>query len=151
MENILKDEMDKVLIEIKELYESSGKKVSGQFAEGLELREINPNHYEIHGYGYMAGRPKGKMPPVAEIEKWVISKGIKPLKDEMSINSLAWAIAKKIAREGTDDESHFPIYDKILTPSRIEDIISKVSLFNVNLFVQEITTYMIALTQTYSK
>jgi Trp operon repressor len=148
--NILKIEIDKVLDDILNAYEQSGKKTSGQFEEGLDA-QYNGDKVELFGYAYLAGRPKGKMPPVEAIEKWVQLKGITALEKNMTTSSLAWAIAKKIAREGTADESHLPIYEMILTPERIDDIIQKVSEFHAQLFVEEITTRLIAISQNYVK
>lgn len=146
--DILQKEVDKVMDEIIQLYESSGKKTSGQFEEGLETK-VSENRIEIWGYSYLAGRPAGKMPPVQAIEKWVIAKGIASM--GLQSSGLAWAIAKKIAAEGTADESHLPIYERILTPQRMDEIIKKVEEFHVQQIVEEITTRIMSISQKYQK
>lgn len=150
MTNILKVEIDKVLDDIINAYEQSGKKTSGNFEEGLSAKHTGAK-VELFGYAYLAGRPAGKMPPVEEIENWITLKGITAIESNMTTTSLAWAIAKKIAKEGTADESHLPIYEMILTPQRIDDIIEKVSEFHAQMFVEEITTRLIAISQKYTK
>lgn len=146
--DILEEEINILIEEIIEVYENSGKKVTGEFAEGL-YQETTGSKVELWGYSYLAGRPKGKMPPVQAIEKWVIDKGITSL--DLDSSGLAWAIAKKIAKEGTADESHLPIYEMVLTPKRMDEIINKVSEFHAQQFVTEITVNIMAITQKYSK
>lgn len=51
------------------------------------------------------GRRAGKMPPPDEIGAWVYKKF--HLNDWKAANSLGWAIAKKIAREGTQPHPFF--------------------------------------------
>ena len=51
------------------------------------------------------GRRAGKMPPPDEIGAWVYKKF--HLNDWKAANSLGWAIAKKIAREGTQPHQFF--------------------------------------------
>lgn len=51
------------------------------------------------------GRRAGKMPPPDEIGAWVYKKF--QLNDWKAANSLGWAIAKKIAREGTQPHPFF--------------------------------------------
>jgi hypothetical protein len=146
--DILEDEVRLLIDDIIQVYEESGKKVTGQFSEGLESK-VTDNKIELFGYPYLAGRPKGKMPPVSAIQKWVEDRGINSL--SLDASGLAWAIAIKIAREGTSDESHLPIYEEVLTPSRMDYIISKVSEFHVKQFVEEITLRITAISQKYTK
>lgn len=51
------------------------------------------------------GRRAGKMPPVAHFRAWVYKKF--HLRDWKEAESIAWAIAKKIAREGTKPHPFF--------------------------------------------
>ena len=148
--HILQQEIDVVLKDIETMYEESGKRTTGEFLEGLEAK-YDGLSVEIWGYGYLAGRPKGKMPPVAAIEKWVIDKGITPIEKSMTTSTLAYLIARKIAREGTADESHLPIYEKVLTPERMDSIIKKVSEFHAQQFVIDVTVQIKAITQKYTK
>lgn len=146
--DILQIETDKLFKDIEEAYETSGKKTSGEFPEGLNSK-VSENRIELFGYAYLAGRPKGQMPPVEAIEKWVIQKGIASAGIQAS--GIAWAIAKKIAKEGTNDSSSFPIYEHVLTPQRMDAIIKKVSEFHAQRFVQEVTVRIQAISQKYTK
>jgi len=142
-EGILKEEMESIKRDIIALYESSGKKVSGEFLEGLEVSQ-NGSSTTLKGYTYLAGRAAGRMPPIQKIEAWVNAKGISAV--GKASTSLAWAIAKKIAAEGTSPENHLAIYDKIITPQRIDSIIEKVVAFNVGLFTTELQVELKKLT-----
>lgn len=135
---IIKSEIEAILADVIALYNSSGKRTSGRFEDGLKAT-YGDNKATIEGYTYLAGRRAGKMPPVASIKEWIIKKGIKPVEESVTINSLAWAIAKTIAKTGTKKVNHLKIYEQVITPERINLIINKVSEFNVNLFVQELT------------
>jgi hypothetical protein len=150
IDNVLKKEIDLLMEDIIEVYEKSGKKVTGQFAEGLDPIYSNDGEkVELFGYPYLAGRRKGKMPPVQEIEKWVVNKGIASLGVESS--GIAWAISKKIAEEGTDNKSHLPIYELVLNAERMDSIIEKVSQFHLDYFVNEVTTRIMMISQKYQK
>jgi len=146
--DILQEEVDFLIEDIIQAYEDSGKKTSGEFPEGLES-VVSGNKIELIGYDYLAGRPAGKMPPVDEIEKWVVAKGIASLGTESS--GIAWAVAKKIAAEGTADSSSLPIYEEVLTSSRMDSIIDKVSVFHAQQFVEEVVTRIMAISQRYQK
>lgn len=134
-EEIIKEEFDAIIDDVVALYNASGKRTSGEFEEGLEVVQTSSTT-TLMGYPYLAGRAAGKMPPVQKIKKWVETKGITPLKGNTT--SLAWAIAKKIAAEGTEAQYHLKVYEKVITPERIDDIIKKVAVFNVNMFTTEL-------------
>ena len=136
-DKIIKQEFDSIIEDIKNLYNASGKRTSGEFEKGMEVTQTTSTT-TLLGYPYLSGRMKGKMPPVENIKKWIEGKGITPLKG--NITSLAWAIAKKIAKEGTSKEYHLKVYEEVITPQRIDDIIKKVSVFNVNMFTNELIT-----------
>lgn len=136
---IIKTEVDAILDDIITLYNQSGKRVSGAFEDALEAKYSN-NKAEIYGVSYLAGRQAGKMPPVQAILKWIEKKGLKAVEENITSSSLAWAIAKSIAKKGTKPESVLKIYQEVITPKRIDSIIKKVSEFNVNLFVHEVET-----------
>ena len=141
---IILKEFESIKEDIIALYEASGKKVSGEFLEGLNISQ-NGYTTSLEGYTYLAGRSSGRMPPVAKIEAWVNARGIESI--GKSSTSIAWAIAKKIAAEGTEEENHLAIYDKIITPERIDSIIKKVEVFNVNYFTTELQIELKKLTK----
>lgn len=136
-DEIIREEIEDILREIREVYENSGKKVSGEFEKNLEA-VYEPNKGTIRGVVYMAGRKAGKMPPVQSILEWVKARGIKPIESNMTVTSLAWAIAKQISKEGTRPENHLTIYEQVITPQRINKIIDRVAELNVNRIVTEI-------------
>ena len=136
-DELLRLEMDALLEEIREAYLKSGKKTSGQFGEGLEV-VYTPNSGTIRGNTYLAGRRAGKMPPIANILAWIKQKGIFNV-TQKGASGLAWAIAKKIAREGTNKNYNFKIYEEVITPQRVQKIIDNISKFNANRLITQIT------------
>ena len=137
-DKIIKEEIDTILDDIRKLYRSSGKKASGEFEKGLEAI-YEPNKGTIRGFVYLAGRKAGKMPPIGAIMDWLKIRGIRPIRKNQSVRSIAFAIAKKIAKEGTRKESVLKIYEQIITPQRINKIIDRVARLNVNRLITEIT------------
>lgn len=73
------------------------------------------------------GRKPGKMPPVAEIYRWIVQKGIAPA-TQKETRSMAWAIAKGIAAKGTHGAFMFrdgfeaakPRIDRLLSELQLE-------------------------------
>lgn len=143
-DEIIKEEIDSILVELKDAYEKSGRKASGQFAEGLEAR-YSPNKGAIWGFTYLAGRgatKKGHKEGTRflweEILDWLKVKGIRPIEEKMKLSSLAFLIARKIHKQGTDRSKWFRIYEEVITPERIQKIIDRVSELNVNRLVTEV-------------
>lgn len=136
-QRILVEEMEAIKADILAVYNASGKRTSGEFERGLELK-FEPNKASLLGYEYLAGRRAGKMPPIEAIEKWLNTKGIKPIEDNMKVSTLAFLIARKIAEEGTRKESQLMIYKQVITPQRIQEIMTKITQINVQLFTWEL-------------
>lgn len=145
-EKILKDELDLLIKDIIQVYNSSGKRTSGEFEQGLEIQQ-NGTSASLWGYVYLAGRIAGKQPPIEAIERWIQLKGITPIEAKMKISSLAYLIARKIAREGTNKVNHLYIYDEVITPERIQEILDKIYKINVTAFIDEISVAIQKLTQ----
>jgi hypothetical protein len=137
-DTIIKEELEAIKADIIALYNASGKRTSGEFENGLEIK-YQPNSAILSGYVYLAGRAAGKQPPIEAIEKWLIAKGITPIESKMKISSLAYLIARKIAKEGTKKENHLQIYNQIITPERIEKILERLNKVNVTAFANEVT------------
>ena len=135
---IIKEELEAIKADIIALYNASGKRTTGEFENGLEIK-YQPNSATLSGYVYLAGRAAGKQPPIQAIEKWLIAKGITPIESKMKISSLAYLIARKIAKEGTKKENHLQIYNQIITPERIEKILERLNQVNVTAFANEVT------------
>lgn len=144
-DKIIHDEIEGILYDIVQAYYNSGRKVTGNFEEGLDA-VYEPNKATIRGFTYLAGRGATKNttagnPTVFEaIKKWIKDKGIVAREGEnISENSLAYLITRKIHREGTDRSEWLKIYEQVITPERINSIIQKVSVLNVNRIITEIT------------
>lgn len=136
-QEVIQEEIQSILDDIIVLYESQNKKVSGQFAEGLQAI-YKPYEASIVGYLYLAGRKAGKMPPVGNIENWVKTKGIFNIKSESQARSIAFAIAKKISKEGTSKKYLLKVYESVITAERIDKIIDRVSQLNVNKIITQV-------------
>ena len=143
-DEIIKEEIDGILVDLVKAYEASGRKASGEFAKGLEA-VYEPNKGTIRGYVYLAGRGKtkkkgkpGEPTLVKRIEDWLKTKGIRPIEKKMKLSSLAFLIARKIHKQGTDRSKWFNIYEEVITASRINQIIERISEVNVNRIVTEI-------------
>lgn len=143
-DKIIKEEIDEILVDLKKAYEASGRKASGQFAEGLEA-VYEPNKGTIRGYTYLAGRGKTKKKGKAgektlreQIFAWIKTKGIRPREKGMKLSSLAYLIARSIHQKGTDRTKWFKIYEEVITVERINSIIDRISRLNVNRLVTEI-------------
>ena len=98
LEYILQKVIDDFLIP---RFNELGMNATGEWLESLEI-EIGNDDGKIRGRNYSEqlakGREPGKMPPVSQIERWVNAKlGI----SGSEATSIAWAISKKIAKEGT--------------------------------------------------
>lgn len=141
-EEIIKEELQKIVDEAVEMYNNSGKRTSGQWEKGLEIRTSSTDTTakgELYSYGYLAGRRKGKQPPTQNILEWLEKKNIHPVERKMKLSSLAFLIARKIGREGTDKDRHLLVFEEILTPERLQTIIDRVTRFNVDFFLSEIS------------
>lgn len=144
-DEVIKEEIQSILDDIIKVYESSGRKASGQFKEGLEA-VYEPNKATIRGFVYLAGRGRtkkkgkpGEPTVLQQILKWIKTKGIRPIGDKISIKSLAYLITRKIHKEGTKRSEWLKIYEQVITPQRISDIIDRISELNVNRIITEIT------------
>lgn len=143
-DEIIKEEVSAILSDILTAYEESGRKASGQFAEGLQAI-YEPNKATIRGFVYLAGRGKTKKkgkagePTVQEqILKWLKTRGIRPIEKKMNLKTLAYLIERKIHEEGTNSSDWLKVYEQVITPERIESIIDRISELNVNRIVTEI-------------
>lgn len=153
-DEIIQEEIDAILVDLVIAYNNSGRKASGQFAEGLEA-VYTPNKGVIRGFTYLAGRgptkKKGKAgePKLVEsILKWMKVRGIaakvrseaKTSKAKIyKVRGVAWAIADKIHKKGTDRSKWFKIYEEVITGSRIQQIIDRLAVVSTNRIITEIT------------
>jgi hypothetical protein len=68
----------------------------------------------------------------------VKSKGITPLDSKNEDINISILIARKIGKEGTNKQNHLAIYDQVITPARIDDILGKINKINVTAFIDEV-------------
>ena len=152
-DEIIKEEIDSILEDIIKVYESSGRKVTGQFEEGLEV-VYEPNKATIKGFVYLAGRGKtkksgksGEPTLLEQIKKWIKNKGIAATLKDISVNSLAYLITRKIHKEGTKRSEWLKVYEQVITPERILSIIKRVSELNVNKLITQVNAELEVLTK----
>jgi len=139
----LRAEFEKLRDEILAKYEASGMAASGNWGESVQVQEL-PNGFTIVADSYINGRGPGKAPPSAAIEKWIAQKGIASrLNGEISVSSLAFLIARKIAREGWKPKKGFEnLVESTATPQRIQQILDAVAPLYVQNFTNEISAYL---------
>lgn len=154
-DKIIREEIDAILFDIVDVYRQSGRKVTGQFEEGLEV-VYEPNKATIRGFVYLAGRGKtrkkgkaGEPTVLEQIKIWIKDKGLaakviaesKPKTDKAKknlLNGLAYVITKKIHEKGTARSEWLKVYEQVITSERILSIIDRVSKLNVNRLITEI-------------
>lgn len=86
--------------------ESSGRSGASMHIESEQKKEKADG--QLYAMAYMqqqiTGRRPGRFPPIKAILEWINEQGIEP--DDISKKSLAFLIARKIARKGTDIFQH---------------------------------------------
>lgn len=124
---LLANEFEALKADIIAAYEASELKASGNWGTTLEVKATN-NGATLLGAAYADGRPAGKQPPSEAILQWIKAKGIATqTENNISLSSLAFLIARKIAREGwTPKQSGSNIIAQVATPQRMQSIINTV-------------------------
>lgn len=132
-EEIIIEELEGIKADIARRYNELGMKASGQFEKDLEVIELSLKKYTIDASNYseqlIRGRKPGSMPPVAAIEAWMKTKGIRAVEKKMTDRQLAFAIANKIKREGTRyfKQGGTDLIDSVITDERINAILRRIS------------------------
>jgi hypothetical protein len=128
-EEIIFKEFDALRVDLIKAYDAKGMRASGKWADSLEL-EVSPLSAVLTGLDYSqqleTGRRAGRYPPISDIEQWITDKGITPI--GISISSLAFLIARKIARQGWNRQGYggVDLISEVVTDARIQSIIDKV-------------------------
>ena len=136
-------EFESLKVDLIAKHKELGMKASGNWIDSLDV-EVKGLTATIYGEHYteqlVEGRASGKFPPIAAITQWIKDKGITPF-DNISISSLAFLIARKIAKSGTKyyQEGGTELVSAVITPQRIQQIIDSVSEFSINNFYSQIT------------
>lgn len=149
---ILQEELEALKLDLIAKYKELGMRASGLWEHTLEVNTTATTgglRGVITGMDYtyymQHGRKAGKMPPIQTIEQWILARGIRPIQEKMNTNALAWAIAKKIARDGTKrmQAGGTPAFiDAIITPERVQQIIEKVGYKYLATFTSEIINFL---------
>jgi hypothetical protein len=142
--SILKEEFDLIKADLIKRYNEKGMRASGNWANTLEV-QVKGISAQLIGEKYSEqlefGRKAGKQPPSKAIEQWIRDKGLASrIEGKISISSLAFLIARKIAREGWRRQSYggVELISEIVTPERIQAIINRVSAEYIPAFEKEI-------------
>jgi hypothetical protein len=141
-EEILRQEFESIREDLISRYDELGLRASGEFERDAEVR-VTGTRAELWGSHYIEqlvhGRAPGRFPPVEAIAKWIEDKGISAI--DISVGSLAFLIARKIAREGTEifKQGGTDLVDSVITPERIQRIIDRVGSLHVSNFVLNVT------------
>ncbi|MGV3459903.1 MAG: hypothetical protein ACO1N9_05540 [Flavobacterium sp.] len=145
---ILKLEFQALKADIIARYEASGMKASGNWAQTVAV-EMSGTSASITAADYIKGRPPGKQPPSEAILKWLEDKGIaSSIQKDISLSSLAYLIARKIARKGWQPkQGHEDIINTVATPERIQSIINKVGESELAGFTANLLQYLQASAQ----
>jgi len=114
-------------------YIKMGLKASGAFESGL-VYETTDKSIEIkaplHARAMETGRRAGSLPPVDDILKWVqLGKIVK--KDDITDEQLAWAIARKIQRDGIkvpNKHNVGKVISSILLDGRIAKLLEEIQI-----------------------
>lgn len=140
---LLATEFELLKADIIAAYEASGQSVTGHWADTVSV-EATPSGYSINAADYINGRAPGTPPPSEAIEAWIIKKGIAArLQKNMTISSLAFLIARKIARFGwKPKDGATNIIDSVVTPERIQQILDAVGESYVLDFTSQIINYL---------
>ena len=155
-QQILKDEFDLLAKELIQKYDEKGMRASGKWADELEVVS-SPLSVVLLGLDYSQQLEAGRRAnngssgtkwenSLADIEQWIQDKGIKPIEDKMKISTLAFLIARKIAREGWNRQGYggVELISEVVTDERIQSILDKLS----DAYLIEVSTDIIKQFQT---
>lgn len=143
--DILKVEFQSIKEELIQRHDELKMRASGKWAASLQeeiTESANRVNVKLYGESYtkqlVDGREPGKFPPIKAIEEWIYHKGIKAVGKNISISSLAFLIARKIAKEGTKyfKQGGTDLVESVITPQRIQSIIDKVADLNMDFLIK---------------
>jgi hypothetical protein len=141
---VLSKEFELLKDDLIKAYDAKGMRASGKFAETLEVK-VNGLTAQLWGESYAqqleTGRKAGAFPPISAIEQWIKDKGIaNRIQGEISITSLAFLIARKIAQRGWKREEYggVELISEVVTDVRIQKIIDEVGVEQAMIYSTEI-------------
>jgi len=123
--------LDSSIVKLVREYDEQGRRASGQWEKDLEgtIDQVNTGFVvkimgSYYSYWMENSRRPGKFPPMDAIRQWIQDKGI--IANKISEKSLAFLIARKIAREGYNGK---PVIANVLTDEWIGELLQSVGLF----------------------
>ena len=131
---VIENQMKGIIDELTQKHLDLGMKASGDWIDSLEYEVVkNGDSYEavIKGNAYTEqltkGRPNGKRPPIAPLQKWVRDKFGVSGKQGLGI---AFAVANKIAKSGTTwfEKGGSDLVDGVITRERIRIMQEEIGL-----------------------
>jgi len=143
---ILQNEFESLKADLVAKHIELGMPASGKWERELSV-EVTRLKAIIYGTPYteqlVNGREPGKFPPVDLIRQWILDKNI-PFLGKITLSSLAFLIARKIAKEGTNyfKQGGTDLVEAVITPERVQKIIDSVSEFYINSFTTQITGFL---------
>jgi len=123
----LKDSAARIVAGAKTRLKDNGSVATGMLRNSGSVRPqvdgtVDAGFYAEYAYWVEYGRKAGGMPPVKLIKEWVRKKHI--TSNEKEIESMAWAVAKSIAANGTKAKPFLtPSYEE--NKARIDEIMQK--------------------------
>lgn len=146
-EAVLSKEFESLKKDLIALYDAKGMRSSGKWADSLEV-VTEENQAILYGEEYSqqleTGRKAGRFPPLNDIKKWILEKGIfTTALQTITLSSLAFLIARKIANEGWKREKYggVELISTVITADRMQKIINEVG----NVMLVQISTEIITL------
>jgi hypothetical protein len=148
IQDILNTWLASVQTDLIKNYDRLGLRASGRWANSLEpFTEITDKGIRtgILGQEYTGALENGRRPTTGnagtptlreEIRIWIDQKGITP-KDDISKDSLAFLIARKIHREGIKVPNKYNaggLVSDVVTRARIKELSDQLSLFYIESF-----------------
>lgn len=155
MEQVLekiKKECDLIIADIIKDYDSKGMRASGQFAKNLESRASQQGTKiigEIYGLSYAEQLNSGRGPTskfakrgsptlFEKIQEWIVYKKIQPY-GRRTIDAVVRAITFSIHKRGWKRDI-LDLINDVLTNKRVSDVIDRIGVAHVDLFVEAIIT-----------
>lgn len=136
--DVLKKEINLLITDLIKKYDELGMRASGKWANSLEdniTQSENGVNIKIYGNDYtyqlVKGRGPGVFPPIKAIDQWIKDK---PIISDIKPSVLAFLIARKIAREGTEyyKQGGTDLIESVMTPERIEKILNNSNILSIN-------------------
>lgn len=148
IEGVLKIEFEKLKQDLLNAYNSKGMVASGNWGNSLKNTTsgtVGTLRAAQYTEQLQDGRKPGSFPPVDQIRAWVVQKGLVSASAKQSkINSVAYLVSRKIAKEGWKRKDHggVNLVSDVITPERVQEIIDKVGITSTIAITTELTNQL---------